>query len=208
MLKKVTFTISDESMALDKAAELLKLPIDKITLNRIKRVMVEGVVCYEYEAAYNVNLGILGKDYLVGILTEMGIKTQVEFRVIEDDEISFKLNTPNNALLIGKEGKNLSALLTMLKCYLQTFLAKNENIRVGLDIGNYQDNHKRTLEILAVKTAKEVQRTKLEVKLDPMKPNDRRIIHSKLSDWSNVETVSSGDGENRAITIKYNPNKK
>ena len=61
-------------------------------------------------------------------------------------------------------------------------------------------NHQ--LEILATKTAKEVAKTKVEVKLKPMNSYERRVIHEKLSDWRDVYTESEGEGENRAIIIK------
>jgi spoIIIJ-associated protein len=73
---------------------------------------------------------------------------------------------------------------------------------ITLDIANYFENHKRQLEILATKTAKDVARSKIEVKLDPMNAYDRRIIHTKLSEWRDVETESQGEGEERALVIR------
>ena len=54
----------------------------------------------------------------------------------------------------------------------------------------------------ATKTAKEVAKTKVAVKLQPMNSFERRVIHEKLSDWRDVYTESEGEGENRAIVIK------
>jgi spoIIIJ-associated protein len=203
MIKKVTFQVEEESQALDKAAELLKLPLEKITLSKLRRVQIEGNTLIEFEAASNINLGILGKDYLVSILDAMEISTQVEFRNTSDDEISFKLNTDNNAILIGKEGKNLSSLLYLVRNYLQLFVSRGESIRVSLDIANYQDHHRRNLEILAVRIGKEVQKTHIAVRLDPMNAYDRRVIHAKLADWDDISTQSDGEGENRAVVISY-----
>ena len=62
------------------------------------------------------------------------------------------------------------------------------------------------LEILATKVAKEVAKTKTEVKLDPMNSYERRIIHTKLSDWRDVYTESVGEEPNRYLVIK--PRKK
>ena len=56
--------------------------------------------------------------------------------------------------------------------------------------------------ILATKTAKEVIRTKIDVKLRAMNSFERRIIHEKLGEWRDVYTESEGDGEQRAIVIK------
>ena len=54
--------------------------------------------------------------------------------------------------------------------------------------------------------AKEVLQTKIDAKLDPMNAYDRRIIHHALSDWKNIQTVSSGTEPNRYLTIKYKKN--
>jgi spoIIIJ-associated protein len=103
-------------------------------------------------------------------------------------------------LLIGREGRTLQALQFMLRSYLNIFT--NDHLVVSLDIGRYHENRKRQLEILATKTAKEVAFTKVPVKLDPMNAFDRRIIHTKLSEWRDITTESVGQGEDRAIVIK------
>ena len=63
-------------------------------------------------------------------------------------------------------------------------------------------NQKR-LEKLAKTIAKEVQKTKIDVKLDPMNSYERRIIHTVLSEYKNISTESVGEEPNRAIVIKY-----
>ena len=73
---------------------------------------------------------------------------------------------------------------------------------VLVDIGGYKANRKKQLEILATKTAKSVARTRIEVKLDPMNAYERRIIHTKLSDWRDVSTISEGEGHDRHLVIK------
>ncbi|MDR2867530.1 MAG: KH domain-containing protein [Acholeplasmatales bacterium] len=203
MLKKITFQVKDEALALDKAAQLLKLPAEKITLAKIRRVQEDGETLIEFEAASNINLGVLGKDYLISILSSMGFNCQAEFRIISDEEISFRLNTPNNGLVIGKEGRNLASLQYLVRNYLSSMISRGENLRVSVDIANYQDHHRKNLEILALKVAKEVQSTHLAVRLDPMNAFDRRIIHEHLADWAHITTESVGEGENRAIVIAY-----
>jgi spoIIIJ-associated protein len=55
---------------------------------------------------------------------------------------------------------------------------------------------------LATKTAKTVARSRIEAKLQPMNAYERRIIHTKLSDWRDVSTVSEGEGPQRHLVIK------
>ena len=138
------------------------------------------------------------KKYIDSILSGMGIEYQLECRC-NDDEINFAIESSDNPLLIGKDGKCLDALLTLLKVYISKI---SDGMMVGLDIGGYRANRKRQLEVLATKTAKEVAKTKIEVKLKPMNAYERKIIHEKLADWRDVYTESEGEGADRALVIK------
>ncbi len=148
-----------------------------------------------------MNLALEGKIYLESILKTLEIETRMEVRTLSDgEEIHFHVESDENALLIGREGRTLISLQYMLRNYLNTFV--DGHLIVSLDIGNYHENHRKQLEILATKTAKEVAQTRIAVKLDPMNAYDRRIIHTKLSEWRDVTTESEGEGENRALVIK------
>lgn len=185
------------------AVEGLRIQKDKIKLTVIKEK--KGLLGFGtqtvYEAQPNVNLATEGKVYLDNILKTMGINTRMEVRTVnEGTEIHYHVDSDENALLIGREGRTLLSLQFMLRNYLSTFV--DGSLIVSLDIGNYHENRRKQLEILATKTAKEVAQTKIAVKLDPMNAFDRRIIHTKLSEWRDVITESEGDGEERALVIK------
>ena len=115
-------------------------------------------------------------------------------------EIHYLVESSENPLLIGVKGKTLEALALLLKNLINSYTS--EKVVVTLDIGSYRANREHQLEILATKTAKEVAKTKVDVKLQPMNSFERRIIHEKLSEWRDVYTESEGEGENRAIVIK------
>ena len=202
MLKRIELEAKNENDARERAAEELRIQPDKIkiTVTREKKGLFAGGTNL-YEAIPDVNLTLEGKTYLEGILQAMDVEFKMELRTKEDGrEIHYNIQSSDNAVLIGREGRTLIALQHMLRSYLQTFV--QSQITVTLDIANYFENHKRQLEILATKTAKEVARTKIEVKLDPMNAYDRRIVHTKLSEWRDVETESEGEGEERALVIK------
>lgn len=202
MLKRIEFEAKSESEALDIAVEKLRLQKEKIkiTVTREKKGLFSGSTAL-FEATPDVNLALEGKTFLEGILQAMDIDFQMELRQKDNGrEIHYSIQSNENALLIGREGKTLLALQYLLRNYLSTFV--QFQALVSLDIANYHENHKRQLEILATKTAKEVAKTGIEVKLDPMNAYDRRIIHTKLSEWRDVETESEGEGENRALVIK------
>ena len=203
MLKKMEFEAKTIQEAEKIAVEGLRIQKDKIKLTVIKEK--KGLLGFGtqtvYEAQPNINLATEGKVYLDNILKTMQINTRMEVRTVNDGaEIHFHVDSDENALLIGREGRTLLSLQFMLRNYLSTFV--EGSLIVSLDIGNYHENRRKQLEILATKTAKEVAQTKIAVKLDPMNAFDRRIIHTKLSEWRDVITESEGDGEERALVIK------
>ncbi|MDR2828924.1 MAG: hypothetical protein LBV51_05840 [Acholeplasmatales bacterium] len=203
MGKKVEFYVESDSKALDKAAQLLGLPEDKINLRQLGKKLENGVSLLHFEATSSINLALEGKNYLNGIFDAFNLKVQMEFRMVSDNEILFRVTSKENPLLIGKDGKNLLSIQHLLKQYLNTFAGSDENLLVNLDIGGYQENRKKQLEMLAVRTAKEVIKSKISVKLDPMSPYDRLIIHNRLSDFEGISSDSTGTGEDRAIVISY-----
>ncbi|MFA6801678.1 MAG: R3H domain-containing nucleic acid-binding protein [Acholeplasmataceae bacterium] len=203
MLKRVEFEAKNDVEALKTATELLKIQAEKIKLDIVKekRGLLGIGASTTYAATPNVTLVTEGKAYLEAILQTLQIDCRMEARTLDNgNEIHYLVESDENALLIGHEGRTLRSLQFILRNYLNTFV--DGRLVVSLDIGNYYENHKKQLEILATKTAKEVARTRISVKLDPMNAYDRRIIHTKLSEWRDVITESEGEGEERALVIK------
>jgi spoIIIJ-associated protein len=203
MLKKVEIEAKNLQEAEKQAVELLKIQKEKIKMTILteKKGLFGIGSSAVYEATPNVNLAIEGKQYLETVLKAMDVKCQMEVRtIVEGEEIQYHVESDENALLIGREGRTLLALQFMLRNYLNVFV--DNHLIISLDIGNYHENRRKQLEILATKTAKEVAQTRIAVKLDPMNAFDRRIIHTKLSEWRDVITESEGEGEERALVIK------
>lgn len=144
------------------------------------------------------------KDSLAEILKLMGIDTNFEVRRRENT-ISIKLFSSNNAILIGKNGRTIGSLQKIVKQMLPNTI--NEKINIILDVENYKEKRIKNLEYLAKKTAREVAKTKVEVKLDSMNSYERRIIHSILSDDKYVCTESIGEEPNRCVVIKLKEEK-
>lgn len=197
MQKKFEFIAPNAEEAMDTAVQKLHIASDKIYVNVLGETQ-DGVNC---EALVDVNLTLEGKKYLEGILKALGIGYQIEARSINGEEqIYYMIDSYENSLLIGVKGKTLEALQILLRNLISTYT--KDHVITSLDIGGYRSNRARQLEILATKTAKEVVKTKVAVKLQPMNSYERRIIHEKLADWRDVYTESEGEGENRAIVIK------
>lgn len=201
MQRKIEIIASSVEEAMELAVEKLHLPSDKIFINVLGELPT-GLNC---EAMIDINLTLEGKRYLEGILRALNIGYQLEARSINDEtEIHYMINSTENPLLIGARGKTLEAIQTLVRNVISMY--SKERIVTTLDIGSYKINRNQQLEIIATKTAKEVVRSGIEVKLKPMNAYERRIIHEKLSEWRDVYTESEGEGTERALIIK--PKKK
>ena len=196
MQKKVEFVAANLDEAMDIAVKKLHISSEKIFINVLGE-LAEGLNC---EALIDVNLTLEGKRYLEGILKALNIGYQLEARSVGDSQIYYNIDSNENPLLIGVKGKTLDALQILVRNLISTYT--KDKIVTTLDIGAYKSNRSHQLEILATKTAKEVAKTKIAVRLNPMNSYERRVIHEKLSDWRDVYTESEGEGENRAIVIK------
>ena len=142
-------------------------------------------------------------DYTKEVVNEltklMGIEVNLEVRR-RDENITIKIFSNHNAVLIGKNGYTISALQTIVRQII--FNEVNQNISIVLDVENYKEKKMRNIEYLAKKTAKEVAKTKVEAKLDSMNSYERRIVHSILSEDKYVYTESIGEEPNRCVVIK------
>ncbi len=202
MQKKIEIVAKNIEEATQKAVEELHISSEKIFINVLGENIEEGLNC---EALVDINLALEGKKYLENILKSLGIIYKIEARSIGNEEqIHYLIDSYENSLLIGVKGKTLEALQLLVRTLISTYT--KEHVVVTLDIGGYKQNRAKQLEILATKTAKEVVRTKVEIKLPHMNSYERRIVHEKLSEWHDVYTESEGEGEERAIVIKPKQN--
>ena len=198
-MKKYIYEEKNLELAKEKALYELGLSSDKIIINDIteKNGLLKKTVSIEVITIQDVISYI--KSTLLEILDLMNIKANLETKVREN-RIEIKIFSDNNAILIGKNGKNMQALLTIIRQILKKDI--KEKIHLIIDVENYKEKRIRNLEILAKKTAREVAKTKVETKLDSMNSYERRIIHNILNDNKYVYTESMGEEPNRYVVIK------
>jgi spoIIIJ-associated protein len=139
------------------------------------------------------------KDYLMQILKDMGFTVNIEVKNKEEVP-KYVIFSDNDALLIGKNGKNLKALSLVVSGYLNKELGRN--YKFILDINAYKEKRDKSLERLAKRVAREVAQTQVEAKLDSMNSYERRIIHNILTNFKGVYTESEGEEPNRYVVIK------
>lgn len=130
----------------------------------------------------------------------MGIVIDAE--ILESDNIyNITLVSNNNSILIGKDGKTLNALQTLVRQIVRA--NTNINIKLNLDVADYKIKKMKNIERIAKQVAREVMETKLTVSLDSMNSYERRLVHTIIGEYPELETESVGEGKDRHITIKY-----
>jgi spoIIIJ-associated protein len=139
------------------------------------------------------------KEFLTQTTKDMELDVQFESS-IRDKQISIKMYSDNNSILIGHEGKTLKALTHVIKQVVYNKVGEYPYLL--LDVENYKEKQEKYLIRLAKNIAKEVGHTKVEAELEDMNSYERRIIHNALTDNKYVYTESTGVEPHRHIVIK------
>lgn len=121
---------------------------------------------------------------------------------VQNGRIYCNVNTNHNSILIGKNGVILRALNFIVKNAVNTEFKKRYEI--SLDINGYKETRYKKMTSMAKRIGKQVLKSKVEVKLDPLPADERKVIHQVIADMnSHLKTESKGEGKNRFITISY-----
>ena len=138
-------------------------------------------------------------DYLRNILNALGL-TEIEMTVKEDEDgAEINLEGEGIGYVIGRRGDTLNALQ-----YLTGLVAnhvENNYYRISINTGNYREKREKTLEILGRKLAFKASKTGAKTALEPMNPYERRIIHSALQDYNDINTYSEGEEPFRRVVV-------
>lgn len=141
-----------------------------------------------------------GKELIEEFLKGFGLSGNIEVK-IREKQISYKLFTENNSIIIGRQGHILEAIQIFVKQSIYNHIDMFANVII--DVENYKEKQDYFLERDVKKIAREVTISKVDVKLDPMNSYDRRVVHNALSGFDYIETTSEGEEPNRCVVIKY-----
>ena len=150
----------------------------------------------------NDELFITSKNFLKQMIEDMGIDCDIESRT-EGNMIKFNIMCSEESdigIIIGKRGETLDSLQYIVN--LVTNRNADTYIRVILDCNQYRSKRERSLQKLARRLADKAVQTGRDIKLEPMNPYERRIIHTYLQNDENVNTFSQGNEPNRRVIIK------
>ena len=138
-------------------------------------------------------------DYLKNVLREMGLPdASVEIHR-EETGAALILSGDDIGFIIGHRGETLDALQ-----YLASLVANHVDgtyFRVTLDVGNYREKRKETLESLGKKMAARAVKTGRNSSLEPMNPYERRIIHTAVQTVPGAKSWSEGVDQGRHVVI-------
>ncbi|MDO8672389.1 MAG: RNA-binding cell elongation regulator Jag/EloR [Dehalococcoidia bacterium] len=149
---------------------------------------------------------VVAKDALERLLSLMGIKATVDVRQ------NLGLGDPNDytpveldirgedlGILIGRRGETLSSLQFIVSLIVSRRL--QQRTRISVDVEGYRVRREQTLTGLALRIADRVRANLQPVTMEPMPPNERRIVHLALQDHPDVTTHSIGEGEDRKVVV-------
>ena len=139
------------------------------------------------------------KTFLVNVLSSMDINADIDIKE-ENDIIKINLKGPKMGLVIGYRGETLDSLQYLVSLVVNKN-HENPYKKVVLDAENYRHKREETLIKVAQKTAYKVKKSGRPYKLEPMNPYERRIIHSALQEYTDINTYSEGEEPFRRIII-------
>ena len=142
------------------------------------------------------------RKFIANILKCVGLTAEISITE-KDDAININLYGKKMGLIIGYRGETLDSIQYLLSLVVN----KSHDIphkKVILDTENYRSKREETLKGVAIKSANRVIKTRKTLKLEPMHPHERRIIHFALQDNNLVNTYSEGEEPFRRIVIEPN----
>lgn len=140
------------------------------------------------------------RSFLNDVFDAMDMDVVMDIFYDESEQtVNIDLQGDDMGILIGKRGQTLDSIQYLTSLVLNK--ESEEYIRVRIDIEQYRERRQETLEGLARNIAYKVKRTHRPVVLEPMNPNERRIIHSTLQGDRYVVTRSEGEEPYRHVII-------
>lgn len=128
------------------------------------------------------------------------ISNNISYEISYDSTgLQVQLIGEDSSKLIGYRGETLNAIQVIFSAIASK--GKDKPIKVIVDIENYREKRKKTLEELALKIERTVSKTGKKITLEPMTPYERKIIHTQLQDSKYVKTYSIGENSNRRVVV-------
>jgi spoIIIJ-associated protein len=202
-MKKVVITGKSVEEAIKQGLVQLNTSENRVKVNIIEQA-TKGLFGFIGAKSAKVELELLPDAieetilFLHDVFRSMKIEVAIDQKEDKEGTI-LNLAGPEIGIIIGRRGQTLDSLQYLVNIVSNRF--SKTHLRVILDAENFRDRRKKTLEELSLRLASKVIRSKKEVILEPMSPQERKVIHYHLQEHPVVKTFSKGEEPNRRVVI-------
>ncbi len=144
----------------------------------------------------------LTSEVLESLISMMAVDATLTLKQVYNESLDgpvFEIEGDDAGLLIGRKGETLNTIQFMVKYIVSHKIG--DRVNVMIDVEGYQERRHQALANMAHRVAGRVSDTGRSIALEPMPPNERRIVHLALSDHPYVMTESAGVGDSRQVVI-------
>ena len=141
-------------------------------------------------------------EVIQSLLSLMDAEVVLTLKQMHNDDLDgpiFEIEGDDAGLLIGRKGETLKTLQFLVRYIVGQRL--DDRVNLMIDVEGYQERRHQSLANMAQRVARRVTDTGKPITLEPMPPNERRIVHLTLSDHPKVTTESTGMGSSRQVVI-------
>jgi spoIIIJ-associated protein len=138
-------------------------------------------------------------EFTRGLLNRMGFPSEITVSFREPKRLGLDIESDGAGILIGRQGKTLEALQFIVN--LAANRLGGDSTRVVLDTQDYRSRRERSLVRMANQVAEQVRRSRDSQLLEPLNPFERRLIHTSLARYGDIETISEGEGLYKRIRV-------
>jgi spoIIIJ-associated protein len=145
--------------------------------------------------------GEVAVEFLKGLVDAFGLDASVGVRTVNESAVEVAVDGSDLGLLVGPRGATLQAIQDLTR----TVVLRETGMRDGwviVDVAEYRVKRRAALEKFALQVAEKVTEGGVAVRLDPMPPADRKVVHDVLNAVDGIETSSEGEEPRRRVIVK------
>jgi spoIIIJ-associated protein len=145
--------------------------------------------------------GEVAVEFLKGLIDAFGLEANVAVRSVNESAVEVAVDGSDLGLLVGPRGATLQAIQDITR----TVVLRQTGMREGwviVDVAEYRVKRRAALEKFALQVADQVTSGGVAVRLDPMPPADRKVVHDVLNALEGIETASEGEEPRRRVIVK------
>lgn len=192
-----------EKTALEKEIKTEKIIVKEIAIDSTEEKKVEVTKEESVKETIKKQSKISKEELILEktkkLLENMDLNLNAEITAREGKFYVVNLFGDDNGIIIGKKGKTLNSFEYLLNCILK-------DCKIEVDVEGFKEKRKETLRELGRKMAKKALSTGKTIRLNPMPPRERKIIHEIINRFEGLDTFSEGVDPKRYIVIKRKKN--